>query len=162
MKINLFNLMTKIGLLSAIVVATAFLSAQAQSLEYRITASIPFDFSIGDKNLPAGKYSIGRARVNSDDSILSIRDGDGHPKQIRTSIPVSTFNAKNKPTLIFHRYGDQYFLSEVWPAGETTGRQFPASSAEREILRSLKADAASGKTSRNMPVETVTVAGGLQ
>src|SRR5262245_32818454 len=161
MKINLFNLLTKIGLLSAIVGAT-FVSAQAQSLSNRITANVPFDFSIANKKLPAGKYSIVRARANSDDSVLAILDGDGHSKEIRVSIPVSSFEAKNKPTLIFHRYGDQYFLSEVWSAGETTGRQFPRSSAEREILRSLAAGAASGKTARKTQVETVTVAGALQ
>ena len=160
MKFNLFNLMTKIGLLSAIVGAT-FVSAQAQSLSNRITANVPFDFSIAGKKLPAGKYSIVRARVNSDDSVLGILDGDGHSKEIRLSIPVSSFNAKNKPTLIFHRYGDQYFLYQVWSAGGTTGRQFPKSSAEREILRSLAADAA-GKTAQKTPVETVTVAGVLQ
>ena len=161
MKINLFSLVTKFGLLATIVVTTAFVSAQAQSLEYRITANVPFDFSIGDKKLPAGKYSIGRARVNSDDTVLSILDGRGHAKEMRVSMPVSTFDAKNQATLIFHRYGDQYFLYQVWPAGETTGREFPKSSAEREILRSL-AGAGSGKVVQKMPVETVTVAGVLQ
>ena len=161
MKIKLFNLVTKIGLLSAIVLATAVVSTQAQSLEYRITANVPFDFSIAGKKLPAGKYSIGRARINSDDSVLSVLDGDGHAKEMRTSIPVSTLTAKNNATLIFHRYGDQYFLYQVWSAGGTTGRQFPKSSAEREILRSLAADAA-GKTAQKTPVETVTVAGVLQ
>ena len=156
MKINLFNLFTKIALLSAIIVATAFVSAQAQSLAYRITASIPFDFSVADRKLPAGKYSIARAKVSSSDSVLSILDANGHPKDIRNSIPVSSFDAKDKSTLIFHRYGDQYFLYQVWSAGETTGRQFLRSNAEREILRSL---AASGKTAQNVPVETVTVAG---
>ncbi|HVI71315.1 MAG TPA: hypothetical protein VM656_07500 [Pyrinomonadaceae bacterium] len=159
MKINLYNLFTKVALLSAIVVATAFVSTQAQSLAYPITASIPFDFSVADTKLPAGKYSIARAKVSSDNSVLSIFDGDGNPKDIRHSIPVSSFNAKDKSTLIFHRYGDQYFLYQVWSAGETTGRQFLKSRAEREILRSL---AASGKTARKMPVETVTVAGVLQ
>ena len=162
MKNNFFNVVTKIGLLSAILLATAVVSTQAQSLAYRITVNVPFDFSIADKKLPAGKYSIGRARLNSDDTILSILDEDGHTKQLRASIPVQTFDAKNKATLVFHRYGDQYFLYQVWSAGETTGRQFPKSSAEREIRRNLAADAASGKVGQNMPVETVTVAGVLQ
>ena len=162
MKNNILKVVTKIGLLSAIVLATAVVSTQAQSLEYRIRVNIPFDFTIRDKKLPAGEYSIGRARVNSDDTILSILDEDGHTKQLRASIPVETFDAKNKATLVFHRYGDQYFLYQVWSAGETTGRQFPKSSAEREILRNLATDAASGKVSQNTQVETVTVAGVLQ
>ena len=162
MKNKFFNVVTKFGLLFAIVLATAVVSVQAQSLEYRIRVNIPFDFSIADKKLPAGIYSVGRARVNSDDTILSVLDGDGHAKELRTSIPVLSWNAKNKATLVFHRYGDQYFLYQVWSAGETTGRQFPKSNAEREILRSLAADAASGKVVQKMPAETVTVAGVLQ
>jgi len=162
MKNNIFKVVTKIGLLAAIVLATAVVTTQAQSLAYRITVNIPFDFSIAGKTLPAGKYSIGRARVNSDDTILSILDEDGHTKQLRASIPVLTFDAKSKATLVFHRYGDQYFLYQVWSAGETTGRQFLKSSAEREIQRNLAADAASGKVGQKTPVETVTVAGVLQ
>lgn len=162
MKINLSNVVTKTGLLFAIVLATAVISTQAQSLAYRIRVNIPFDFSIADKKLPAGQYSIGRARVNSDDTVLSVLDGNGHSKELYVSIPVSSFSAKNKATLIFHRYGDQYFLYQVWSAGETTGRQFSRSSAEREILRRLAADAASGKVVQKMPVETVTIAGILQ
>src|ERR1044072_4363326 len=101
MKNKFFNVVTKFGLLFAIVLATAVVSVQAQSLAYRIRVNIPFDFSIADKKLPAGKYSVGRARVNSDDSILSILDEDGHTKQLRASIPCLTLNAKNKATLIF-------------------------------------------------------------
>ena len=162
MKTKLYNLIAKAGVLCAVVLATAFVSVQAQSPAYRIRVNIPFDFSIADKKLPAGNYSIGRAMQNSDNTVLSILDGRGHTKESRLSIPVQSFDAKNQATLVFHRYGDEYFLYQVWAAGETTGRQFPKSSAEREIQNRVMTRESSGKMTPKVTVETVTVAGVLQ
>src|SRR5678815_3090427 len=161
MKIQVVNLLAKISLLSAIVLVTTVGSAQAQSLAYRISANIPFDFSIGDKKLTSGKYSIGRARQNSDDTILSILDGDGRSKAIPSSHAVETLRSKDKATLVFHRYGDQYFLYQVWQAGETTGREFIISRNERDIRRSLGQSTSTRKVAENVAVETVTIVGGL-
>jgi hypothetical protein len=35
--------------------------------------------------------------------------------------------------LVFHRYGSQYFLAQVWSAGNSEGRELPRSRAEREV-----------------------------
>jgi hypothetical protein len=91
--------------------------------------------------------------------VMSIDDADGHAKAVRLSIPVRTFEPKDKPTLIFHRYGDQYFLYQVWAPGETTGRQFLTSRTEREIQQSLPAGPSSAKVAQKMEPETVTIAG---
>ena len=161
MKTKLYNLMAKAGVLCAVVLATACVSVQAQSLQYRIRVNIPFDFSIANKKLPAGNYSIGRAIQNSDNTVLSILDGRGHTKEARLSIPVLAAEAKNQATLVFHRYGDEYFLYQVWTAGETTGRQFLKSSAERALQSQGMTNQSSGKVTPKMTVETVTVAGVL-
>jgi hypothetical protein len=154
--------MAKAGVLCAVVLATACVSVQAQSLQYRIRVNIPFDFSIANKKLPAGNYSIGRAIQNSDNTVLSILDGRGHTKEARLSIPVLAAEAKNQATLVFHRYGDEYFLYQVWTAGETTGRQFLKSSAERALQSQRMTNQSSGKVTPKMKVETVTVAGVLE
>jgi hypothetical protein len=161
MKTKLYNLMAKAGVLCAVVLATACVSVQAQSLQYRIRVNIPFDFSIANKKLPAGNYSIGRAIQNSDNTVLSILDGRGHTKEARLSIPVLAAEAKNQATLVFHRYGDEYFLYQVWTAGETTGRQFLKSSAERALQSQRMTNQSSGKVTPKVTVETVTVAGVL-
>lgn len=161
MKIQLVSGLTKISLLSAIVFVTAVTSAQGQSLAIRIRANIPFDFSVADKKLSSGKYSIGRARRDSDDTVLSILDVDGSSRAIPFSSSVQTLQAKDKATLVFHRYGDQYFLFQVWPAGETTGRQFYKSRSERDIQRNLHGSSSTGKIGENVPVETVTIVGVL-
>jgi hypothetical protein len=144
------------------VLVTTVASAQAQSLAYRIKANIPFDFSIGDRNLSLGKYSIGRVQQNSDDTVLSIWDGDGRSKAITSSHTVQTWRSRDKATLIFHRYGDQYFLYQVWLAGETTGREFVISGAERDLRRNLAQGASTGKVAANSAVETETTVVVLQ
>lgn len=161
-KMQLVNVLIKFSLLSAMVIVTAVTSAQGQSLSYRIRASIPFDFIVADKKIPSGDYAIGRARQDSDDLVLSITDLRGRSKAIHLTSPVQTLNAKDKATLVFHRYGDQYFLFQIWPAGATTGRQILKSRGEREIQRNLAANSSSGKVAMNATYETVTIVGVLQ
>ena len=156
------NRLAKLSLLCAIVLVTTVASAQAQSPAYRITANIPFDFSIGDRNLSSGTYSIGRALQNSDDTVLSILDGYGRSKAISSSHGVQTWRTRDKTTLISHRYEDQYFLYRVWLAGQTTGRDFSISRNERDIRRNLAQNASTGKVAANGAVETVTIVGVLQ
>ncbi|HET6977018.1 MAG TPA: hypothetical protein VFI24_11885 [Pyrinomonadaceae bacterium] len=118
-------------LVTAIIVAGV--SAQAQTLQYRLTANIPFDFTVTGKKLPAGTYWVKRAQETSGDAVLQITTPDGHSTVNRFSIPIFTFNPKSEGELVFHRYGDEYFLAEVWPAGGGTGRSFPKTRNEREL-----------------------------
>ena len=124
-----------VGLLVVMMIVAASASAKAQSLAYKLTANIPFDFSVGGKKLPAGKYWISRGQQSNGDQILQIRSVDGHANISRLTIPVVTLDPVAKGTLVFHRYGEEYFLSEVWPAGGLTGRELPKSHAERDLER---------------------------
>ena len=116
-------------------IITAGVSAQAQTLQNKLTVNIPFDFSVSGEKLPAGKYWVSRAHESIGDTVLQIQNADGRPVANRFSVPIVTFKTKNRGELVFHRYGDQYFLSEVWPAGAVTGREFPKTHAERELAR---------------------------
>jgi hypothetical protein len=110
-------------------------SAQAQTLQYKVTANIPFDFTITDKKLPAGKYSIVRAQNGNGDQVLQISSADGQQLLSRLTIPVIARDVVKQGVLVFRQYGDEYFLYEIWPAGGQTGRAFPKSRAERELQR---------------------------
>lgn len=161
MKVQLVNVITKVSLLSAMLLVTSVASAQGQSLAYRIKANIPFDFSIGEKKLPAGTYSVGRLRQNSDDSVLVIDDETGRSKAIQLSNSAQRSNAMDKATLVFHHYGDQFFLFQVWPGGATFGREFRKSRSERE-LRNLARNSSNRTMAEAEKVETVTIVGVLQ
>lgn len=162
MKKQLVNVLTKIGFLSVTALVMTIGSAHGQSLTSRLRANIPFDFIVADKRLPAGDYYIGRAKLDVGDFLL-IRSVDGRSHTIRATIPVTTHEAKDRGVLVFHRYSDQYFLFQVWPAGATTGRALSKSRSERAILRKLRAISSIGKVGKKANVfETVTIAGGLQ
>lgn len=156
---QLVNVLTKFGLLSVIALVTAVGSAQGQSLAYKLRANIPFDFVVANQKLPAGKYSIGRLVQNSGDSVLLISSVDGGVHAIRWSTPLESRFLKNKGTLVFNRYGDQYFLSQVWPAGSSTGRKLLRSRRERELSK----NSSPGKIVRKtQAAETVAIVADFQ
>jgi len=107
-------------------------SAQGQSLADKIRANIPFDFIVADQRFSAGEYLIGNANQDSDNGVMLIHSMKGSANAFRLTIPVSTLAIKDETKLVFHRYGDQYFLSEVWLAGTNTGRMLSESRSERE------------------------------
>ena len=127
--------LVKFGLLAVLAMIAMGASAQAQTLQYKVTANIPFDFTITDKKLPAGKYSIVRAQNSNGDLVLQISSADGQQLLSRLTIPVVTRDVVKQGVLVFRQYGDEYFLNEIWPAGGQTGRAFPKSRAERELQR---------------------------
>ncbi len=123
----------KFGLLAVIALISAGVPAKAQSLRYKLTVNIPFEFTVMDKKLPAGKYSIGRSQVSEGDLIIQISRVDGDESVSRITIPVVSRDVTKDGLLVFHQYGDEYVLAEIWPAGGNTGRALPKSRTEREL-----------------------------
>ena len=129
-------------------------SAKGQSLQYGLTANIPFEFSVGTKKFPAGKYSFKRFNQDSGDLVVHIKSVDGKTNIFPMTFPVESREADGKGRIVFHRYGDAYFLSEMWAAGSTTGRALPRSTIERDLQVRLRE---SGETSRKERGGTVTI-----
>ena len=144
-----------IGLLVVMTMVAAGTSANAQSLHYKMTANIPFEFTVANKKLPAGEYSVTRAQESSGDLVLQINSKDGRESISRLTIPVNTLHPMQSASLIFNRYGNEYFLSEVWPKGGSVGRALPKTRAERELERKAQD---SGVAAVNAPeVKTITL-----
>ena len=150
------NVVAKMSLLAVMTIIAAGVSVNAQSLSYKLTANIPFDFSVaGSEKLPAGKYTIGRAQQSNGDTVVQIRSTDGEANLVRFTIPVFAYNPVKKSSLVFRRYGNEYFLAEIWPVGALTGRELPKTQAERELARKAEN---SGVAALNAPdVKTVTI-----
>jgi hypothetical protein len=131
-------------------------SAQAQSLADPIKVNIPFGFQVADTKLPAGEYYVRRLPHSSSDSVLMIRNVQDGQTAVRLTSAVQTLSPKDKGTLVFHRYGDQYFLFQVWPAGGETGRVLPGSRSERVARK----DKDLVGTNKGAQLETVTIVSG--
>jgi hypothetical protein len=95
-----------------------------------VVAKIPFDFNVGAKTLPAGKYTITIVNPASDRKVLQIRSSDGHWAAITQTTGV-TGTASEKTKLVFHRYGDRYFFAQAKMAGDTMVLAALKSKAER-------------------------------
>jgi hypothetical protein len=102
----------------AITLGLAVGIARAQSAE-PLTFRIPFAFAVGDQLLPAGEYTI---RVAAMPGTLSFRSANGRSNIFIHSLPLYRQTASDKYKLVFHRYGQRYWVSEIWTAGDSTGR----------------------------------------
>src|SRR5689334_20933941 len=96
-----------------------------------VNANIPFDFMVGDKVLKAGKYSVNRLYANNPDAMLVIRDARNRSTAF-SNINGIVDKGRQGPRLIFHRYGNQYFLAEIFDGNSGLGSALLKSKAERE------------------------------
>jgi hypothetical protein len=106
--------------------------ASAKSVD-GLRALIPFDFHVGDRLVPAGEYAV---KAMSDNEVaIRIRSADGREgATVLTSAKQAGLNSGASPRLVFHKYGDEYFLAAVWGTDEN-GRALPESERERSLRR---------------------------
>ncbi|HEY0375699.1 MAG TPA: hypothetical protein VGC87_01940 [Pyrinomonadaceae bacterium] len=111
----------------------AVTSVQAQSGD-SLQANIRFDFKVGDKVLPAGEYTVRRMSANT----LLIQSADGRERLVaQTWNKIEGSGKATRVKLVFHQYGDQLFLSQVWMNRGGDGRELAPSATEREAARAL-------------------------
>jgi hypothetical protein len=91
-----------------------------------LQAVVPFAFSAGTATLDAGSYTVDRSGPRG---VIIMR---GHSSGVVFMAQAGEAAAAGKSTrLVFHRYGDRYYLRQVWFDG-TTGYGLPETREERE------------------------------
>jgi hypothetical protein len=121
--------------LSGLLVLLTFTSALAQA-DRQTIIHIPFNFSVGEKAFSAGKYVIERNRKDSD-TVWVIKRNDSAGKAMILTRPVRANDVQQETRLVFHQYGDLYFLAEFWTAGSQTGREIQISDREKALDKAL-------------------------
>jgi hypothetical protein len=158
MKRKVIKRLTMLSLVSMFSLCAAVASANAQ-LSVPIRAKIPFDFTVGDKKLAAGEYTFSRSSGSSDGKVMLVRSADGSTRVLQLTLGAQVVTPKNESTLVFHKYGDQYFLEQIWTGGEQEGTQLLESRDERTTRWQLgQIQHMSGKV---MKIETVDIVAGL-
>ena len=114
----------------SLIVALAVTSAKAQSRSHFMRINIPFEFIIRGETLPPGAYTVKRASSDKPETLL-LSSADGGSRMFIVTRTVRARTDQNESKLVFHQYGDRYFLSQVWEAGEDEGRQLNKSRSER-------------------------------
>ena len=128
MKKKILRAVTTFGLFSVLALVAAVAPARAQS-PVSLSVDVPFDFYVGDKQMPAGRYTIRRAAKGTNSVLVLAGEKDGE-RAAATTAPVAGREAR-RSALVFHRYGDEHFLRAAWTVGETEGREFNVSKLER-------------------------------
>lgn len=126
MKKQLFAL---VGL--GLLLATA--SAYAQNINLK--ANVPFNFVATAGTLPSGEYML--HSVDRSGNAIAI-SGTGQKTSIFLATPCLSRKAVQSAVqgkLVFTRYGDQYFLSEIWMEGSTVGHKLPKTRRQVEIAK---------------------------
>jgi hypothetical protein len=106
---------------------TAYTHATAQATAQ---VKIPFEFTVGQRVLPPGNYSI--KEVSS--SWIEIENRENGTTLHFSTYPSDCVKGKTN-TLIFSKHGDQYFLREVRGGVGDYAEDLPPSKLEREIQR---------------------------
>ena len=117
--------------LSFLLILTAVtVSAQSE----RISVITSFSFIVGQKTLPAGEYTVEPNRKDSD-NVWLVQSREGHASALFTTSLVRASDAQEETKLVFHNYGGQYFLSQIWTAGGNTGRELLMPRLERQLAK---------------------------
>jgi hypothetical protein len=109
----------------------------AQAQETRVKASIPFDFVVGNQILPAGEYMV--SSLGSTNEALVIRSDDSKTAILSLTNSCSSSKPSDTSKLVFHHLAGRYFLSQVWAAGNSGGRQLPTSRIEVQLAKNNNA-----------------------
>jgi hypothetical protein len=84
--------------------------------------TIPFEFSIGDRTYPAGKYSLTEVRQH----VLALYDARGRNVAMVLAYDVQpTTEVSNISELKFDVLDGRHVLAEVWTEGDSTGLALP-------------------------------------
>ena len=121
MKRNRFGILTTLTLALLISVP---LSAQTTA-----KATIPFDFTVGQTRMPAGTYEFNTLSHG----VISIRDSKTAKSILSLVNSQEPSRAHSTPKLVFHRYGNKYFLSQVSRGHGGAVVQLPTSKLEDEL-----------------------------
>ncbi len=132
--------MKKLGLvlsMSSLMVMLAVVPASgAGTGSLKIQVDIPFDFMVEDKTFPGGTYTFTQPTITR--RLLLIRSLDGHESVLVITQSVQENLTRSDETkLVFTRYGDQYFLAQVWTVGEVSGLKLRKSSTESEVAKNF-------------------------
>jgi hypothetical protein len=117
-------------------VALAFVTAaSAKAQSRRSNADVPFDFVAGNKTLPAGHYNIADSTLAGEVVKISARQKDASVFAMTVRLSSKASNDQGK--LVFHRYGNRYFLAEIWTGGDREGQKLMKSREEKSIENEL-------------------------
>jgi hypothetical protein len=119
------NLRSILAALAVLLVATA-----AHAQQTRVVASVPFNFIVGDRAYPAGDYSF-----SNSGAVLTITNTEQAKTEMTLSQACENVAPSANTKLVFQSMEGNYFLRQIWVAGETRGRELPRGHAQAQLAQ---------------------------
>lgn len=99
--------MKRITGIALLTLASILSAGTALAQSYEVRATVPFDFTVGNKLLPAGNYTI----TSVSDNTIEIRNREEHVAV--QALALADSNQSKTGKLVFDKYAGQYFLREI-------------------------------------------------
>lgn len=132
MKKQVLTIVAVISCLATLVVTPV----QAQNAG-NMSVSIPFDFAVSGKTLPAGEYYVQRSTEGTR-VVTTIRNRDNTKAvYLPQTHPVQANEIQSESKLVFNKYGNQFFLSQVWTSGRSAGEELAKTARERGLKQEI-------------------------
>lgn len=116
-----------------LMLTAATLFAQLTPSERLMKVNVPFAFGVEDRSLPSGEYTV--FTVTPERSIRLV-SADGKHSAVINTLPNYANEPSTNSRLVFHKYGSEYFLAQVWTAGQNVARNPLSSKKAMEIANS--------------------------
>jgi hypothetical protein len=115
--------------LIALAVLVALAPAYAQKTS--ATVNIPFSFTVDDVRMPAGEYIVS----TPSERVVALQHVGGPEAKSTMTNNGSSIKSDGRSKLVFHKYGNAYFLAAAWLPNSDHAHEFVASAKESQVAR---------------------------
>jgi len=129
------RIMTAFAMLA--VLGAVLIAPVAARADDTLQANIPFEFVAGSVILPPGNYQFEASHYGHMVAIWSV-DQKTRSLVLANRAYQST-SAHSPARLVFNKYGNRYFLSEIWGGVQDAGQRLPKTRQEREASLTARA-----------------------
>jgi hypothetical protein len=107
---------TKILLIACGIALFASISGWTQVDKF-LRVEVPFAFTVGERELPAGRYDFSREPLNNAIKVTSVSGGPSSSCLVKARVWSGIHTTPRDSHLVFDQEGDKYTFSELWIPG---------------------------------------------
>ena len=119
-------------LMTGLLLLSLMVAARVVEAQEPVVVNIPFAFVAGQLTLPPGEYRV--EKLDQGSAVVLLHRVDQRGSALVMTLPARSTERPSDSKLVFHQYGNRYFLSEYWSAGSSSGRMIPKSTREKELF----------------------------
>jgi hypothetical protein len=116
-----------------LLLGAATIYSQAANVAF-LRVSIPFNFTVDNQQLPAGDYTVSESEANPQ-SVIWLQSTDGQHTAVVQTHQTLMLTPSANAELVFQHSGSEYFLSQIWTSGRTSGRELVLRDRAKELSK---------------------------